>query len=72
MKEGQTFVDILNPVDSHLAAVGFPQLLAGDDLQQLQQLPPVPQVCEQILHLVQAVIREIYRKRGTERERKRE
>ena len=70
MKEGQTFVDILNPVDSHLAAVGLPQLLAGDDLQQLQQLPPVPQVCEQILHLVQAVLREIYRQ--GERKRKRE
>ena len=68
MEEGQTFVDILDPVDPHLAAVGLPKLLAGDDLQELQQLPSVPQVCEQILHLVQAVLRE--RKRWRERKRK--
>ena len=30
------------PVNAHLAAVGLAQLLPGDDLEQLQQLPPVP------------------------------
>ena len=36
VKEGQTLVDILNSVNSHLATVWLPELLSGDDLQQLQ------------------------------------
>ena len=36
VEEGQTFVDILNPVNSHLATVRLPELLSRDDLEQLQ------------------------------------
>lgn len=36
-----------------MSLVWFAELLPWDDLQKLQELPPVPQVREQVLHLVQ-------------------
>ena len=36
-----------------ISLVWFAELLPWDDLQKLQELPPVPQVREQVLHLVQ-------------------
>jgi len=51
VQEGQTFVDVLDLVDAHPAVVGLGQLLARNDLEQLQQLLAVGQVGEQVLHL---------------------
>ena len=39
------------PVNSHLAGVGFPEFLAGDDLEEAEQLATVRQVREQVVHL---------------------
>ena len=39
------------PVNPHLAGVGFAELLAGDDLEQAEQLATVRQVREQVVHL---------------------
>ena len=41
VEESQALVDILHSVDSHLAAVRLPELLARYYLQQLQQLSPI-------------------------------
>ena len=38
----------MNP---HLAGVGFPEFLAGDDLEEAEQLATVRQVREQVVHL---------------------
>ena len=51
MEEGQAFVDVFDLVDSHLAIVGFGQLLARDNLQQLEQFLAVGKVHKQVLHL---------------------
>ena len=39
------------PVNPHLAGVGFPEFLAGDDLEEAEQLATVRQVREQVVHL---------------------
>ena len=38
----------MNP---HLAGVGFAEFLAGDDLEEAEQLATVRQVREQVVHL---------------------
>ena len=39
------------PVNPHLAGVGFPELLAGDDLEEAEQLAAVRQVGEEVVDL---------------------
>ena len=39
------------PVNPHLAGVGFAEFLAGDDLEEAEQLATVRQVREQVVHL---------------------
>ena len=42
---------VVVPVNPHLAGVGFPEFLAGDDLEEPEQLATVRQVREQVVHL---------------------
>ena len=42
---------VVVPVNPHLAGVGFPEFLAGDDLEEAEQLATVRQVREQVVHL---------------------
>lgn len=51
VEEGEALVDVLDFMHSHLAAVGLGELLARDDLEQLEQLLAVGEVHEQILHV---------------------
>ena len=39
------------PVNSHFARVWFSEFLAGDDLEEAEQLATVRQVREQVVHL---------------------
>ena len=41
----------VSPVNSHLARVGFPKFLAGDDLEEAEQLAAVRQVGEEVVDL---------------------
>lgn len=51
VQEGQALVDVLDLVDPHAAVVRFAQLLARDDLEQLEQLDAVGQVGEEVFDL---------------------
>ena len=39
------------PVNSHFARVWFPEFLAGDDLEETEQLAAVGEVGEEVVHL---------------------
>ena len=41
----------VSPVNSHLARVGFPKFLAGDDLEEAEQLAAVREVGEEVVDL---------------------
>ena len=45
----QGFVDVGDLVEAHLAAVGFGEPLAGDDLEEEHQLEAVSEVCGDVL-----------------------
>ena len=39
------------PVNSHFAGVWFSEFLSGDDLEETEQLAPVGEVGEEVVHL---------------------
>lgn len=51
VEERQGLVHVLDFVHSHAPVVGLGQSLAGNDLQQFEQLLSVRQIDEQIVHL---------------------
>jgi hypothetical protein len=51
VQKGQTLVDVLDLVDPHFPRVGFAQLVAGYDFEQLHQGPSVGEVDKEVLDL---------------------
>jgi len=51
MQERQALVQVLHIVNPRLFVVRFPNSLARDDLQQLQQLYAIREVGEEVLNL---------------------
>lgn len=64
MQKRQAFVEVLNFVDSHATVVRFAELLARNDLQQLQQLHAIGQVDEKVFDLHFCLQNEREKERG--------